>query len=280
MATTPLNMGQGRIRQIVSPPPTLDTNLPTWARRTNPIIRRQLGIYWRVFVPQVDLLLRWYVYQAILIVLTAQFSFLFAPILMLVLASVLLLPIAFWMYARLISEIVADSVRSITDEFKNDTLMLLRVTPFTLQHIVLSKVAASFWRQMEALDGVLSLSLFLGTPLILFMQVLRFPPETHLLTPQLFTIAVMLVSLLRLPLEMFMVGMLGMASGTAGRTKSTGVIITSTLTFFYFLLINLPRFLDLPMPLYFLVEIVLPLLLPCIIIWLCLRLTMTLLVQD
>lgn len=270
----------GLKQQIFSRPTTLDENLPEWARRSNPIIRRQLGIYWRVFVPQVDFLARWFAYQAGLLVVTIQFDFLFAPVLMMVLASALLLPIAFWIYAQIVQQVIVDSVVSITQEFKNDTLTLLRATPFTVPHIVLSKVAGAFWRQMEALDGLLSLALFLGTPVILFLQVVRYPPDLYTPAPQLLTIALLAVSLIRLPLEIFMIGAVGIAAGTAGRTRSTGIILTSTLVFFYFLLLNLPRLLALPLPLHVLVEIALPVALPPLITLVCIRFTLHLLARE
>ncbi len=280
IAMTTTSFEPGVARRLRTEIPKLDENLPVWARRSNPIIRRQLGIYWRVFIPQLDFLSRWYLYQAVIILLTAQFDFLFAPVLMLVLASFMLLPIAFYMYAKMLSEIVVDSVTAITDEFKNETLMLLRVTPFSAQHIILSKVAGAFWRQMESLDGVLTMALFLGTPVIVFQQVLAYSPEDHFLLPQTISVAVMLVSLVRLPLEMFMIGMIGMVSGTATRNRSMGIIVASVFTFFYFLLLNLPRLVDLPLILYLLVEVVLPLMLPIYIIWGGLRATLAMLLRD
>lgn len=270
----------GLKHRIFSRPTTLDENLPVWARRSNPIIRRQLGIYWRVFIPQVDFIARWYAYQAALLLLTIQFDFLFAPILMMVLASALLLPIAFWMYAQILQQVIVDSVAAITEEFRNDTLTLLRATPFSVPHIVLSKVAGAFWRQMEALDGVLSMALFLGTPIILFIQVLVYPPDQHPGLSQVLTIVLVAVALVRLPLEIFMVGAIGIASGTAGRTRSTGIIITTALTFFYFLLLNLPRLLVLPLPLYVVVEVVLPLALPLLITLGCIQFTLRVLLRD
>lgn len=268
------------IRNIVAKPVILDDRLPEWARRSNPIIRRQLGIYWRVFTPEIDNIVRWLMIQAAILLLTIQFPVLLTPILMIVLASFLILPGAFYFYFRALIGIIDDSVRAITSELRNDTLMLLRVTPMSLDHIILSKVAAAFWRRMEDLDNVLTLAVFLGTPMVVLVQILSYSPDQYPVFAQLMMIAAMFISIIRLPLEMFMVGMIGMMVGAATRRRSNALVGTATLVFFYFLLINLPRLAPLPIYLDIMVDIVLPLILPILISLISLRITLFLLRRE
>ncbi|MEQ8677077.1 MAG: hypothetical protein RLP44_14525 [Aggregatilineales bacterium] len=265
---------------LFSKPTILDDNLPSWARRSNPIIRRQLGVFWRVFTPELDTIARLLTIQVAVILSTIYFPALLTPILMLTLASFMLLPVAFYMYAQLIINVINDSVTVITKEFSNDTLTLLRVTPISLREIVLSKVAASFWRRMEPLDNVLSMALYLGTPLLVLVQILSFPPDEYPVTSQLMIVATLIVSIVRLPLEMFMVAMLGTVIGTATRVRTPAIIATGVIVFFYFLLINLPRLLELSLPLQILVDIILPIAVPLVLIWLSLRGTLYLLQRE
>lgn len=265
---------------LFTKPNILDDSLPEWARRSNPIIRRQLGVFWRVFTPEIDTILRLLLFQIGVILVTIYFPALLTPVLMLTLASFMLLPIAFYIYAQLLIHIVNDSVTVITKEFTNDTLTLLRVTPISLREIVLSKVAATFWRRMEMLDNVLTMALFLGTPVLVLIQILNFPPDEYPVTSQLLVIATMIVSIVRLPLEMFMVGMLGTVIGTAAKVRTPATIATGVVVFFYFLLINLPRLTSLSLPMQILVDIVLPIVIPIVLIWLSLRGTLYLLQRE
>ena len=271
---------QSATQRLFSSPNTLDDNLPFWARRSNPIIRRQLGVYWRVLIPEMDNIMRWLVVQSLMLLVTIQFPALLTPILMLVLASFMLMPFAFVMYARVIANVVVDSVTSITREFRDETLLLLRMTPIPLEQILLSKVAATLWRRMETVDNILALAVALGTPLILLSQILYIPPDEHFGLTQAVTIIIMFTSILRLPLEIFMVGMLGTAIGTAARFRPPAIIATGTVVFFYFLLLNLPRFISLSMPMRLFVEVVLPVALPLVIIYGCLRFTIYIIQRD
>ncbi len=269
-----------QFQNIVSQTNSIDDQLPGWARRSNPIIRRQLGMYWRVMTPEIDVMIRALLIQGGVMLATIYFPPLLTPLLMMVLASVLILPIAFTMYVQLIANVVDDSVSAITQEFQNETLMLLRVTPITLREIVLSKVMASFWRRMETLDNVLMLAVYLGMPAVLLTQILTFPPDKFPVTSQLLVIGIMVVSVIRIPLEIFMIGMLGTMIGTATRLRTPAVIATGVIVFFYFLLLNLPRLLGLPLGLHIIVEMVLPIVIPLLIITLSLRGTLYMLRRD
>jgi hypothetical protein len=258
----------------------LDESMPSWARRSNPIVRRQLGLYWRVFIPQIETIVRWFAIQSALILLTVQMPLLLAPILMLVLASVIILPMGFYIYFRTLADIVVDSVASITQELEHDTFTLLRTTPITLTHILLSKAAAAFWRRMEDLDSVLLFALYLGLPVITYLQTISWPPDGYPVVSQALIILLFAVSLIRLPLEMFAISMLGVALGSLIRVRSTAIIATGFIVAWYFILINLARFLPLTWPLQLLVEVVLPLGVPLLSIYLSLIIARAALTHD
>ena len=272
---------QSTISEIVTTTYHLDKSLPAWARRSHPIVRRQLGLYWRVLTPQIGWIFRWYLIQAGVLLVTILFPALLTPILMLILASLMLLPYAFVTYFKLLGQIIADSVTSITNEMQNDTIKLLRITPISPHEIVLSKAAASFWRRMEDIDTVITMWLFLGTPLVLLFQVLAWGPEEYGGLPQILTIFAMFTALIRFPLEAFMVSMLGMMIGTAARSRSVGIIGTASITFFYFLLTIMPRYIaNLSLPVWIILEIVLPIVLPIVIITISMLGTVVMLTRD
>jgi len=272
---------QSTIAEIVTTSYHIDNSLPTWARRSHPIVRRQLGLYWRVLTPQVGWIFRWYLIQAGVILVTILFPALLTPILMLILASMMLLPYVIVTYFKLLGQIIADSVTSITNEMKNDTIKLLRITPIAPHEIVLSKAAAAFWRRMEDIDIVVTMWLFLGTPVVLLFQVLAWGPEEYGGLPQILTVFAMFTTLVRFPLEAFMVSMLGMMMGTAARSRSVGIIGTGSLTFFYFLLTVMPRFIaDLSLPVWIGLEIILPIALPIVIIMISTLMTVAMLTRD
>lgn len=266
---------------IVTKDHSLDNSLPSWAKRSHPIVRRQLGLYWRVLTPQIDWIFRWYIIQAGVVLLTIPLPALLTPILMMILASFMLLPYAVYLYFKIISNIIADSVTSITKELKDDTLKLLRVTPISIREIILSKVSATFWRRMEDIDTVLSFWLFLGTPVVLLFQILAWGPEEHNAIPQIVTILGMFTWLVRIPLEAFMVSMLGVLIGSSTRTRSIGITATGSIVGFYYVLMIMPRFIsNLPLPVWILIEVILPIVVPLVIIIVSLSATVYLLSRD
>lgn len=267
-------------RRIAREIPDIDEQLPNWARRNNPIVRRQLGIYWRVFPPQPGPVLKWLAIQSGLLLLTILYPVLFVMILTFLLAAITILPYAFWLYVQALGHVANESTSAMADEFRNETLTLLRTTPFSAREIILSKIAASVWRRMDDLDYVISLALVLGMPAIALFYLTTWPPNEVPVVAQGLTIIMMASSLIRLPLEMFMVASVGTMMGAAVHNRSTALLSTLTLVFFYFLLINLARLLTLSWPMQLIVDSVLPILFPIVISWLAVRLTLHLVTRD
>lgn len=262
------------IKEIEYRPIEVDKRLPPWARRTNPIIRRQLGMYWKTILPEVGFLVKAFIVQAILIALTIPLPFLFDIALPTITASVILFPFALYIYARLIVSIGTEAAAAMTAELHNDTLTLLRVTPMPLETILASKIAASIWRQVENLGLLIVAASLFSMPLLISLYASLWPLEEYPVLGRVGMVIGLAVALMRLALEPFLIGAIGIMAGAALRVRASAVVTTLLLTFFYFLLINLPRLIPMAWPVRFVVEFVLPVALPALLIWLCLKYTM------
>lgn len=260
-----MSLTQAIARRIAHEVPDIDTSFPYWARRSNPIVRRQLGMHWRTFPPQIGPLLKWFVGVSAAVLLTIPYSYLFLFILTILLAGMVLLPYAFYVYVRALAAIIADTSTAVASEFQNSTLTLLRTTPFSAMDILLSKVSAAVWRRMDELDQVLTFSAALGMPAILLFYLTYWSPTDYPGLPQIMAIINYAVALIRLPLEMFMVGSLAAMMGAATRMRSSAITSTAVLMFFYVLLLNLARYLDVSWPVQVIIDSVLPVVLPIII---------------
>jgi hypothetical protein len=258
----------------------IDQRLPLWARRSNPIIRRQLGMYWKTILPEVSVLVKLVVAQVGLVALSLLWPFLFDLALPTITAALLLFPIALYLYAHILMSIGVASTLSVVDEVRKDTIDLIRATPMPLLSILASKMAASIWRQVENLGLLMMAVAVLSMPLLISQYATLYPLDDY---PYLSRIAMALglvVALVRLALEPFMIAAIGQVAGAAFPVRSTAIITTSFLGTFYFLLINLARLVPTSWPIGFFVEFVLPVVLPLLIIWGCLQLTQRLLTRN
>lgn len=258
----------------------IDSGLPLWARRSNPIVRRELGYAWRTMLPEVTFLRQAFIVQAILIVLTLPFPFLIALTLPTVTASILLFPFAVYVYGRLLFLTGAAAARSITSELESHTLSLLRSTPQSTYEIVASKAAAAIWRQVEDLGLLLIAAALLSTPLLISQYGSLWPLDQHPYLSRTAMILGLAVSMLRLALEPFMLAMLGIVMGAALRTRPAAVMGTVVVAGFYFLCVNLTRFIPMSWPLRFIADFVVPLVVPLLIIAVAFRLTEHLLEEQ
>lgn len=244
----------------------LDSHLPRWARRSNPIIRQHLGMYWKTFLPELTFLRRAFVVQAVFVLLSLPLPGLVELALPAITASVLLFPFAIFLYGHILYLIGTSAARAITDELEKGRFHLLRVTPFPLESIIASKIAASIWRQVEDLGLLLTAAVLLSMPLLISQYATLWPLREYPVLSRLAIVLGLAVSMLRLALEPFMIGALGMMLGAALRNRAAGVITTVVLTGFYFILLNLLRYLQMDTAMRFFVEFALPLILPVLII--------------
>lgn len=256
---------QAIARRLAHEVPNVDESLPVWARRSNPIIRRQLGAHWRVFPPQPRPLLKWFAFFSVFVLLTIPYPFLFLFILTMLLAVAMLVPGVAYVYVKALSNIVSDATHAVVGEFQNDTFTLLRTTPFSGREIVLSKITAAIWRRMSDLDLTMSMAAVMGAPPFMLFYLYLWPPEEQQGIAQLLTIASYGSFIVRLPLEMFMVSTLAAMIGAMTRLRSSAYSATLALVFFYFLLLNLARFVEMSWQMQLFVDAILPIILPIVI---------------
>lgn len=268
--------------------------LPYWARSTNPIVRRHLGLYWRTIPPELNPFVIIFSVWAVLLLLGMLFPPLFSITMITYLASIMIIPIAMLVYGHVLITIAIDSSRAMQQEFANNTFQLLQATPMTLSQIFLGKVAAAMWKRMDDIVMVAQLALAFTPPLAFTIYADFFPRATHTIaTAPILTLIASVVIVLRIFLEPIMIGVVSVFIGVVvpgkGRSISAAVVIGS----FYFLLINLLSRLpsvrgfnsaEGPVPpngfLVILTDLVLPVVLPIVIIFGVLKLGETLLQQD
>lgn len=268
------------ITAVERKPIELDKQLPLWARRSNPIIRRHLGMYWKTILPDTTFLLKIVLIQAGLIVATLPIPFLFDLALPTITASILLLPVAIYMYVQVLFAIGYAAATNLAGEVRNDTFTLLRTTPIELPFIFASKIAAAIWRQVENLGLLIIAAALFSLPILISQYASIWPLDQYPILSRAGMILGLVVSLTRLILEPFMIGALGVMAGAALRVKSSAVVATALIAFFYFMGMNLLRFLKVPWPVQFVVEFILPLVLPLLIIWGSLKLAEHFITRD
>ena len=245
----------------------MDRRLPEWARRSNPIVRRHLGIYWKTLLPEVRPLLTMYLAQVFLITLSYPFPILFDLAMPMITASIILLPLAIIVYGKLLVAISTSSAEIIVNEQKKNTLPLLLATPIPLKDILLSKMAASIWRQVEDIGLLLLAALAFSLPLLILQYASFWPLDEYPVVARVAMALGLAASLVRLLFEPVMVGAIGIMMGAVLPYRNWARAGATILTLFYFVFINLPRRLPMGWEARIFIEIVLPLILPVVITW-------------
>jgi hypothetical protein len=258
----------------------IDQEFPHWARRSNPLVRRQLGLYWKMVLPESGTLARLYMLQIGLILLSVVFPFIFRISAGVAVASILLLPIAFVAYFRVLLLVAHDTTIAVVTELRENTLSLLQITPLTLREILMSKAAAAVWRRAEELSMIIGTAFLLNMPVILLQYTSIVPVQQYPFESRFVIFAAFTVSLARLFLEPLMISAVGIVVAILMPFRVSGALWTILLTAVYFVLVNLPRLLTMPVNMRLLLEIALPILLPLCIIWGAFNLATRLLVRD
>jgi len=237
---------QDKIRRIlVNDLHQIDQNMPRWARRKHPIVKRELGLYWRIMPPQIDTPIRAFWIQTILVLATIPLPFLMTLLLPLVLVSFATLPVALYLYTRMLYDLAGDTSRSMVAEIENHTLEVLMTTPVSVREMLLSKLAGVLWKQSEPFSLILLAASLTQIPVIFILYANAFPPQDYPGVGQVISVLMFGLSLLRLPIEAFMVAALGQWVGLTTPGRDAAQAVSIGLTGFYFLLINLPRLLPL-----------------------------------
>lgn len=268
--------------------------LPYWARSTNPIVRRHLGLYWRTVPPEIRpfavIFMTWTGVMIFGILLPPFFSIAMISYL----AAIMIIPFTMVLYAHVLLNIAIDSSRAMQLEFANNTFQLLQATPMSLTQIVLGKVAAAMWRRMDDIVMIAQLALAFTPPIAFTIYSDFWALETHgvFVAPTL-TLLAALVTTIRIFLEPIMIGVVAVFIGVVVPGKGRSIAAAVVIGVFYFLLINLlsrlpsVRGFDSPegwVPhngtLVILADFVLPVVLPLLIIFGVLALASRILSQD
>lgn len=251
------------------------SKLPYWARSTNPIVRRHLGLYWRTVPPELRPLITGFLVWAALVLIGILIPGVVELTLMVYLASIMVMPVMMIYYAHVLLTITINSAETMQEEQRNNTLQLLMATPMSLTQIFLGKVAAAIWRRMDDLVLIAQLNVVFALPLLYGHYVNIWSPADYPLVSQLLILLALLVSMLRIVLEPVMVGAIAIFVGTVTPNRSTAISASLVLSGFYLLLTNLlrglPGIAGQPVPV-FIVEFIVPVVLPVVIIFVMLRL--------
>lgn len=219
--------------------------LPYWARATNPIVRRHLGLYWRTLPPELEPMIYICGFWLAALLLGIFFPFVTDLATTVIVVSVLVIPVGIIFYLRALFSIAANSAAVMADEIRNNTMQLLMSTPMSLEQIFLGKVASAIWRKMDDLVLIVQGAAIFGPPLIIMHYAGLLPlresgPATYLLI-----IAMTVTALLRLILEPLMFGMVGVGIGAVLPFRSIAITSSVAWVAFYFLLINMLQQLNL-----------------------------------
>ena len=266
--------------QLIDRAHTVDQNLPSWARRGNPIVMRHLGGWYRAELPEIGALARLYFLQIGILLLTFLLPFLFVFLIPFMTACLFLLPFGFYYYIRMLFHIMADAVANVTEELRGNTFELLRMTPFALYEILLSKAAAALWRQMGLLSSLLLFASIISLPVLAVQVFDSWPLSDYPLVSRLALMCSLTSVLLRLVLEPLMIAIIAIALGITLPYRGIATVWTVSVMVLYYLLVNLPRLLPLNWPLRFILEYVLPVALPLLLTMLFMRYAIHAIMRD
>lgn len=248
--------------------------VPYWARNTNPIVRRHLGLGGHTVPPALQPIMVIFGVWALILL----FGLIWQPIvhvtLLLFLASIMLVPVSMVLYAHILFTVAKTAAHNMQDEMKNKTINLLRTTPMSLEQIFLGKIAAAMWQRMDDLALVAQITVVFGPPILYSMYSPVWPPTEQPILSVLMVLLSLVVSLVRLLLEPVMLGSLAVLVGVVAPNRSTAISATVALGAFYVLLLNLARQIpavEANAGLIFLLDFVIPVALPAALSFIFLR---------
>jgi hypothetical protein len=256
-------------QRIAHDVPNLDESLPHWARRSNPIVRRELREYWRVFPPEARPILFGVIVQAVILLISITFPLIFIPVIIAVLIAVIMFPFLLYNYGAALIALLQDASHSMAREYEQNTIHLLRATPYTTQEIILSKITAAVWRRMDIFVILTTFTVTLGMPIIVVTYLNLYPPEQYPLVSQGLSFVALIAHLIRVPLELFMASGIAVLMGAAARSRPSAYMASLVLVAFYFILINLLRFISVHWPIRLFLDAGIPVILPVMILLFC-----------
>ena len=250
------------LRVLATDPRRIDRQLPPWARRSHPIVRTELGALRKVMTPDLRLPLRLVALQAVLIAITLPLPGLFNLLLPVVTVPVVLLPIVLYFYIESLVRVGIAAASSVAQDQRRGRFPLLRATPIPLREILTAKACGAIWRQAETLDLLMMSAAVLSLPLLILQYASQYPPAVYPIESRLLMVGGLLIAVVRVMIEAPMIAALGVLMGAVTGARIPAVLATGALGLAYFVLLNLPRLLPLDPAGRFLVELVLPVILP------------------
>ncbi|MAU13493.1 MAG: hypothetical protein CL607_26985 [Anaerolineaceae bacterium] len=248
--------------------------VPYWARNTNPIVRRHLGLGGHTVPPALQPIMVIFGVWALILLLGLIWQPIVHVTLLLFLASIMLVPVSIALYAHVLFTVAKTAAHNMQDEMKNKTINLLRTTPMSLEQIFLGKIAAAMWQRMDDLALVAQITVVFGPPILYSMYSPVWPPSEQPILSVLMVLLSLVVSLVRLLLEPVMLGSLAVLVGVVAPNRSTAISATVALGAFYVLLLNLARqipAIEANAGLIFLMDFVIPVALPAALSFIFLR---------
>lgn len=272
---------QAVVRMIIPSKPTeMDQQLPEWARRSNPIVRRQLGVYWKTLLPDFSVIVRLFALQAVFIAASYVFPGLFTILMPSVTVSLVMLPGAAIIYAQSLITIAVTNAVSLVDERRKNTLPLMLIIPRPLTEVLYSRIAAAVWRQIENLGLIWLAVVLFSMPVFIIQYDVLFSMDDNPILMRVALILALASSLLRVFLEPIMVGAVSTLLGAVTWARVPAVVGTILLMGAYFLALNLLRLLPFDPALRLFVDVLLPLVAPVVVTVIALRLTAWALRRD
>lgn len=268
--------------------------LPYWARSTNPIVRRHLGLYWRTIPPDIQPFLMILGVWLVLFTVGVLLPFFLDFAMISFLASLMVLPIAALYYGYMLLAVAVEAASAMQSEMNNNTFELLRTTPMSIPQILLGKVAASIWRHMDDFIMLAQITLAFAPPVVFSEYANIWPVEGLPLVAPALTLVGAVVAALRIFLEPIMVGVLAVFIGVVVPGRSRAITSAVFVGGFYFLLLNLlsrapnvrgfeaARGAGMPpnIPLLLLFDLILPVVLPLLISFGLLKLSEAILTRE
>jgi ABC-type transport system involved in multi-copper enzyme maturation permease subunit len=259
------------IHKLANDVPNIDMFFPTWARRKNPLVARELGEYWRVFLPEIRPILICIAVYTVILIATILVPFLYVIPVIPSLVSGFIFPAMIVYYGQSLMLILQDTSKSIAREYEHNTIDVLRATPYTTEEIILSKVSAGVWRRMDTMSFLLLYTAALGMPIIITVYLNMFSPEIYSIIPHGMSLVALIAYLVRIPLEFIMVSAVGVWVGVMVRTRQNAMTASMVVMLFYFIFLNMLRFIEAGWLLRLTLDAFVPLILPVIISWFCIK---------
>jgi hypothetical protein len=224
--------------------------------------------------------LRVYLIQVGLILLSFVFPVIFIILMPTVTVTLVLLPVGLVLYAQVLYGIGAATATSVARERSHTTLDLLLLIPQPTMHTLFSKVAASIWRQTENLSLIIMGTAMVSLPLLIIQYDIFLSFEENPAVMRFGLILALGMTILRVLIEPVMIGAIGALAGAAVSSRIPAIIASVGVGGAYFALINLARMAPLDAGGRLFVEIVLPVVLPLLITVVAFRAAAFLILRD